>query len=45
MADTYGADALRFNLITGNSPGNDMRFYVEKCGEKIMRATQKKMMS
>ena len=31
MADTYGADALRFNLITGNSPGNDMRFYVEKC--------------
>ena len=26
------ADALRFNLITGNSPGNDMRFYVEKCG-------------
>ena len=32
MADTYGADALRFNLITGNSPGNDMRFYVEKCG-------------
>ena len=31
MVDTYGADALRFNLITGNSPGNDMRFYVEKC--------------
>ena len=31
MADKYGADALRFNLITGNSPGNDMRFYVEKC--------------
>ena len=31
MADQYGADALRFNLITGNSPGNDMRFYVEKC--------------
>ena len=31
MIDDYGADALRFNLITGNSPGNDMRFYVEKC--------------
>ena len=31
MVDKYGADALRFNLITGNSPGNDMRFYVEKC--------------
>ena len=28
MAETYGADALRFNLVTGNSPGNDMRFYV-----------------
>ena len=31
MIDQFGADALRFNLITGNSPGNDMRFYVEKC--------------
>ena len=31
MVETYGADALRYNLITGNSPGNDMRFYVEKC--------------
>ena len=31
MAEKCGADALRFNLITGNSPGNDMRFYVEKC--------------
>ncbi len=31
MCQKYGADALRFNLITGNSPGNDMRFYVEKC--------------
>ena len=31
MVDQYGADALRYNLITGNSPGNDMRFYVEKC--------------
>ncbi len=31
MAEKYGADALRFNLVSGNSPGNDMRFYVEKC--------------
>ena len=31
MADQYGADALRFNLVTGNSPGNDMRFYTERC--------------
>jgi len=31
MAEQYGADALRFNLITGNSPGNDMRFYTERC--------------
>ena len=31
MVEQFGADALRFNLITGNSPGNDMRFYVEKC--------------
>ena len=31
IAEKYGADALRYNLITGNSPGNDMRFYVEKC--------------
>jgi valyl-tRNA synthetase len=29
--ETYGADALRFNIITGNSPGNDMRFYPERC--------------
>lgn len=26
----YGADALRFTLLTGNSPGNDMRFHTEK---------------
>ena len=31
MIDKFGADALRFNIITGNSPGNDMRFYVERC--------------
>ncbi len=27
VIDKYGADALRFMLITGNAPGNDMRFY------------------
>ena len=26
----YGADALRFTLVTGNAPGNDMRFYMER---------------
>ena len=26
----YGADALRFTLVTGNTPGNDMRFYYER---------------
>lgn len=30
IIDTYGADALRFALTTGNSPGNDMRFYIER---------------
>ena len=30
VIDTYGADALRFTLISGNSPGNDMRFYTER---------------
>ncbi|SHJ10765.1 valine--tRNA ligase [Lutispora thermophila] len=30
VIDKYGADALRFNLISGNSPGNDMRFYWER---------------
>ena len=30
VIDEYGADALRFMLITGNSPGNDMRFYFER---------------
>lgn len=30
IIDTYGADALRFALATGNSPGNDMRFSPEK---------------
>ena len=30
IIDQYGADALRLTLITGNAPGNDMRFYYEK---------------
>ncbi len=30
IIDQYGADALRFTLATGNAPGNDMRFYMER---------------
>lgn len=30
VIDTYGADALRFSLATGNSPGNDMRYIPER---------------
>lgn len=30
VVDQYGADALRFTLVTGNTPGNDMRFYMER---------------
>ena len=30
IIDQYGADALRLTLITGNAPGNDMRFYMER---------------
>ena len=30
VIDEYGADALRLTLITGNAPGNDMRFYWER---------------
>ena len=30
IIDVYGADALRFTLVTGNTPGNDMRFHMEK---------------
>ena len=30
IIDKYGADALRFTLATGNAPGNDMRFYIER---------------
>ena len=31
VIEKYGADALRFTIVTGNSPGNDMRFYDERC--------------
>ena len=31
MIDRYGSDALRMNMLTSNSPGNDMRFYIERC--------------
>ena len=30
IIEKYGADALRFTLVTGNAPGNDMRFYWER---------------
>jgi valyl-tRNA synthetase (EC 6.1.1.9) len=30
VIDTYGADALRFSLVTGNAPGNDIRYYPER---------------
>ena len=30
VIEKYGADALRFTLVTGNTPGNDMRFYFER---------------
>ncbi len=51
IAETYGADALRFNLVTGNSPGNDMRFYTERCeamrnfANKIWNASRFLMMN
>ena len=31
IIEKYGCDALRMNMVMGNSPGNDMRFYVERC--------------
>ena len=31
IIETYGTDALRFNLVTGNSPGNDIRYVPERC--------------
>ena len=51
MAEQYGADALRMNMITGNSPGNDMRFYVNRCeamrnfANKIWNASRYVMMN
>ena len=51
VIDTYGADALRFNIITGNSPGNDMRYYDERCeayrnfANKIWNASRFVMMN
>ena len=51
MVEQFGADALRMNMITGNSPGNDMRFYVERCeamrnfANKIWNASRYVMMN
>ncbi|MBE6948678.1 MAG: valine--tRNA ligase [Ruminococcaceae bacterium] len=51
VINTYGADALRFNIITGNSPGNDMRYYNERCeamrnfANKIWNASRFVMMN
>ena len=51
MIDKYGSDALRMNMITNNSPGNDMRFYVERCeamrnfANKIWNASRYVMMN
>ncbi|NLM12182.1 MAG: valine--tRNA ligase, partial [Epulopiscium sp.] len=46
IIEKYGADALRLTLVTGNAPGNDMRFYYERVeasrnfGNKIWNATR-----
>ena len=46
IIDQYGADALRLTLVTGNAPGNDMRFYFERVensrnfANKIWNATR-----
>ncbi len=51
IIDKYGCDALRFNLVSGNSPGNDMRFYTERCeayrnfANKIWNASRFLMMN
>ncbi|MEG2119223.1 MAG: valine--tRNA ligase, partial [Pseudoflavonifractor sp.] len=51
MVDRFGCDALRFNLVTGNSPGNDMRFLTERCeamrnfANKIWNASRFLMMN
>ena len=51
VIDKYGADALRASLLTGNAPGNDMRFYWEKVesernfANKVWNATRFIMMN
>ena len=51
VIEKYGADALRLTLITGNAPGNDMRFYYERVeanrnfGNKIWNASRFIMMN
>ncbi len=51
IIDQYGADALRLTLITGNAPGNDMRFYMERVeasrnfANKVWNATRFIMMN
>ena len=51
VIDNFGADALRFNIITGNSPGNDMRYFPERCeamrnfANKIWNASRFVMMN
>ncbi|MEA4896095.1 MAG: valine--tRNA ligase [Oscillospiraceae bacterium] len=51
IVEQYGGDALRFNLVTGNSPGNDMRFFTERCeamrnfANKIWNASRFVMMN
>lgn len=46
VIEQYGADALRLTLVTGNAPGNDMRFYFERVeanrnfGNKLWNATR-----
>ncbi|MEG1191404.1 MAG: class I tRNA ligase family protein, partial [Oscillospiraceae bacterium] len=51
MVDKFGCDALRFNLVTGNSPGNDTRFLTERCeamrnfANKIWNASRFVMMN
>jgi valyl-tRNA synthetase len=51
IIEQYGADALRFTLVTGNSPGNDMRFSVERVessrnfANKIWNATRFALMN
>jgi valyl-tRNA synthetase len=51
VIESYGADALRFNILTGNSPGNDTRFFLERCeamrnfANKIWNASRFVMMN